>query len=185
MENTEDEFHTLVEVEEAIYSLTPVEIIGLKQFAHARLVFCSSELSADELISEAVARSLEETRRWNLNLTIVQHLIGVMRSLAGDQRRTSQAKTDRLAGDVVCQQMVTIEDRSVDFTEIVHGQALLSVIFNAFHDDGHSMKVLEGMLEGETRQEIMSKSRLSEQEYGAARKRITRKMVQMRDGGQI
>jgi len=181
---TEDEVCSLAEVEEAVGRLTPVEIVQLRQFARARLVFSDRELSEDELISEALARSLEGTRHWNRKLNIVQHLIGVMRSLAGDQRRTRQAKSEILAEDVGCSEEF-IADETIEITDILDTETILSVIFRTFQDDGHSMIILKGLLEGEKRQETMSRSGLSEREYGAARKRITRRMVQMRDGGQI
>lgn len=185
MENTENEFHSLAEVEKAIAGLAPTEVVQLRRFARARLVFCSRELSEDELISEALARSLEDRRQWNRKLNIVQHLIGVMRSIAGDQRRTRQAKSELLSEDVVCPAELVIDDDTVEITDVLDTEAVLSVIFSTFQDDGHSMMILEGLLEGEKRQKVMSKSGMSEKEYGAARKRITRKMTQMRDEGQI
>jgi hypothetical protein len=45
--------------------------------------------------------------------------------------------------------------------------------------------VLKGLLAGEKRSETISKTSLSDLNYGAARKRITRKVLMMRERGQI
>ncbi|MFK5949118.1 MAG: hypothetical protein QM500_10175 [Methylococcales bacterium] len=182
MASNDEDFHALTDSESAIAELNQSDVIKLRLYARAKLVFNSRELSEDELISEALARTLKGDRRWNTNLTIVQHLIGTMKSIASDQRRTKSAEVEVLIGED--QASYEVETNS-DPTILIDNQVAVETIFKTFQSDNESLIVLKGLLAGEKRSETISKTSLSDLNYGAARKRITRKVLMMRERGQI
>ena len=188
MGQNDEDFHSLTESESAISRLEQADVIKLRQYARARLVFNSRELSEDELINEALSRTLEGERRWNVKLTILQHLIGTMKSIAGDQRRTKSSDTEVLMADLEHSDNQIIEFETgerIDNTALIDNQVAVETIFKTFKNDSDSFIVLKALLAGEKRSETISKTSLSGKNYGAARKRITRKVLQMRERGQI
>lgn len=182
MAHNDEDFHSLTDSESAIASLEQSDVIKLRLYARAKLVFNSRELSEDELISEALARTLNGDRRWNTSLTIVQHLIGAMKSIASDQRRTKSAKVEVLIGED--QASYEVETNS-DPATLIDNQIAVETIFKSFQNDNDTLLVLKGLLAGEKRSETIFKTSLSGLNYGAARKRITRKVLMMRERGQI
>ncbi len=187
MTRNDEDFHPLAESESAIANLEPREVILLRQYAHIRLVFNTRELSEDELISEALSRTLNGDRRWNLKLTIVQHLIGVMRSIASDQRRKTSSKTEVVISDLDYGNDLTPFEAadSTDEAAQIENKNVVETIFTLFEGDSDSTMVLKGLLLGEKPSQTISKAGLSEKAYGSARKRITRKVLMMRKEGQI
>lgn len=187
MAHNDERFHSIAESEMAIADLNPCDVIKLRQYARARLVFNSRELSENELISDAIARTLNGDRQWNLKLTIIQHLIGVMRSIAGDQRRTKSTKNEVLTSDLDHEDYQTPFEAadSTDETTQIDNQIAVEKIITLFEGDNDSTMVLKGLLLGEKRSQTILKTGLSEQAYGSARKRITRKALAMRERGQI
>lgn len=187
MTHNDERFHSLTESESAIAKLKPRDVIILRQYARSRLVFNSRELSEDELISEALSRTLNGDRQWNIKLTITQHLIGVMKSIANDQRRKKSSKTEVLMSDLSHDNTLTQFEAadSTDETTQIENQNIIETIFTLFEGDSDSTMVLKDLLLGEKRSQTISKTGLSEKAYGSARKRITRKVLMMRNGGQI
>ena len=185
MTDTGDDFYSLVDAESAISGLEPDDLIKLRLFARSKLVFKSLELTEDELISEALTRTLEGARRWNKDLGILEHLIGTMRSIATDQRRTKQVKAEILTEDVESQTENALETVYPDASALLESEQSISIIFKAFEEDNHAAVLIQGLFDGEKRRETLARTRMSEKEYGAARKRIFRKLVQMQEKGQI
>ena len=187
MTQSDDVFHSLAESEVAIAKLEPRDVIILRQYAHARLVFNSRELNENELISEALSRTLNGDRQWNIKLTIVQHLIGAMKSIASDQRRKKSSKTEVLMSNLNHDNNLApfeAVDRTDEAT-VIENQNTVGTIFKLFEGDSDSTIVLKELLLGEKRSQTIAKTGLSEKAYGSARKRITRKVLMMRKGGQI
>jgi len=187
MDDSASDFHTLNEAEYAISKLQSVEIIKLRRFARSRLVFNSRELSEYELISEALSRTLNGRRRWNKKLNIFQHLIGVMKSISNDQRRTKASKKEVFSEELREDRKQEIDqlDNAQDISFLIEYEEILSTIFNEFKTDKISLEILNCLLEGSTRSEIVLKLDLSKHEYDAAKKRITRRILQMKERGQI
>lgn len=185
MTDTGDDFRSLADAERAIADLTAEEVIKLRLYARYRLIFRSHELTEDELISEAVVRTLDGIRRWNKKLGVLEHLIGAMRSIAGDQRRSKQAKSEIIVEDVECARPDEPEEISSDAGVSLESEQTVSAIFEAFEGDYHSSLVIQGIINGEKRREALARTDMSEKEYGAARKRIVRKLIKMKEGGQI
>lgn len=179
MQSNYSGFNTLEMAEKAIGSMTASDIIKLKQFARAVLVISPTELNEDELLNESLLRTLEGDRSWNSKLNIVQHLIGVMKSIASDQRRSKSAKVEVFSEDLSdTEHNVCLMDKAVNSaTQIIQYEQFLEVLFKTFQGDKHSLLLIEGFIEGYKRNEIMELNKLTENEYGSARKRITRKLI--------
>lgn len=173
----ETHFHTPIELEEALETITAEDLISLKQFARFKLVFNIVPYDEEDLLMEALRRSLDGSRRWNKNLTIRQHLIGVMRSISGDYRR----------GNTVTEE---INDRISSGSNIgldsgVATEQVVKAMFSWYQEDDHETTILCDMLEGLSRAETVSSSDITEKEYNAARKRIVREMIRRRERGEF
>ena len=185
MRDTGSDFRSQVDAEKSIADLSAEEVIKLRLFARHTLVFGLHELAEDELISEALVRTLDGTRRWNKKLGIVEHLMGVMKSIASDQRRTKRTKVEVLSADPERSNAGESEEACVDESSSLESEQVISAILKIFSDDDHSKLVIQALIEGEKRRETLVKTGMSENEYGAARKRILRKVLQLKEEGQI
>lgn len=189
MPHNSNDFHSLAEVESAIAELENHDVLKLRLYAGANLVFNDREFSEDDLINEAVSRTLSGNRQWNQKLTIVQHLIGSMRSIANGQRRKKGSHAELLSEDLSYDdkqiQLESESEHCIDNATVNDSQTAIKTIFATFEKDSDSTKILNALLNDEKRSETISKTSMSENRYGAARKRITRKVLMMRKGGQI
>ncbi|PWK49886.1 hypothetical protein [Pleionea mediterranea] len=188
MEASDNDFYSVEHAASAIENLTVKDVLKLRLFIRARLFVGSRELTEDELISEAVSRTLEGVRRWNGKYTIVQHLIGVIKSISSDQRRKKGAQVEVMVEDLGSEMALiesTVSDSDNNTFDMLHHQKTIEAIFNEFKCDEVVRSVLTGCLNGENRAETIISANLSEKQYDAAKKRITRKALQMNREGQI
>jgi len=183
---TAGKFFTPLEAEEAISKLDDASIIRLKEFADINeLVWNDLEMSAEELISEAVALTIEGIRQWNTKLTIEFHLIGVMRSLASDQRRTSRAENETCETDYCDSDVISSIYVDSNLSEQIHHLNMLERIVEHFQEEEVCTYVLEGLVEGMPSKEVIAKKNLSINQYDAARKKISRWLFKLKNRGDV
>lgn len=174
---------------EAIKRLSDNDVVLLRRYARsARLIFKQSELSEDELISESIVRTLEGERRWNTKLTLVQHLFGVMKSIASDLVRSKRSKLECVASslpeDQDFEEIFDPDDPDDPALLLINHDAIVKT-FALFSEDAGATAVLLGIREGYRRAEAMAKACLSEKEYCAAEKRVARSLLKLQMGNQI
>ena len=186
MAGNNEDFFSVDEAEAAIYGLTAGEIMKLRLYARATLNLLPADLTEDDLIDEAITRTLEGSRNWNRKLGLVQHLFGVMKSLACDHRRTSTSIVQTAAielDDAPETELVT--PQATETSSIIENQQLIEHFFRIFSNDPNTLHVLEGLLLGESKSETATKRNIRDNEYASARRRITRAALKLNDGGQI
>lgn len=86
---TDDEYATIDEVEAAIIALTKVDLLKLRNYARLRIAAYgrfSIGVSAEDLLNEAISRTLEDDgRRWKKkSVSFVGLLMGNMRSISSN-----------------------------------------------------------------------------------------------------
>lgn len=73
---------TVSEFTAAIEALSEADQGRLQKVARVYAMRTNGRMSADDLLHEAVKRTLQGTRKWSREVSVLQHLFGAMRSIA-------------------------------------------------------------------------------------------------------
>jgi DNA-directed RNA polymerase specialized sigma24 family protein len=182
------------EIEEALASLTDVQLVRLQRiaaFRHRSLGSRAIGRNEADLLSDAIIATLEGRRKWKTNVDFMTFLKGVIRSLAS-HIRTGKAVD---AFDDLVPSSANEYDDAADFVEETPTSApdpelqLLARDFDAqirdrFKDDRVALMVYEAFLEKMKAAEIQTALGIEEKEYNAAAKRLRRATMTIAKGGQ-
>jgi CheY-like chemotaxis protein len=186
-----------IEVDRAMEALTRSELLRLQRFADYRvqgLGRAACGRTGEDLLSEAQLRTLigagatREGRHWNKHVDFVWHLTGAMRSIASCWKR--QFKEEYLMSETLIHDAEGQEHSPLDNAASGHAAADQLLIekneedrvLTIFKDDPEATQVLQGLLDGLKKNEIMLTYGLDEKKYAAAVKRIL-KLLGRRNGG--
>ena len=182
--------HTEAEVESAVAGLTPADLKRLRAVAGA--IFSShgldpEERDPDDLVAEAVARTLDRTRGWRKGVDFRHHLIQSMRSVGWTwkERQEDRARigpTVSLAELKPAAAAVALRAHATDPESAAIARDLVRKIERAFAGDRAARAVLAGWASEHKGPEICRRYRLTEKELRAAVRRIRRFAVRLRDG---
>lgn len=189
-----------VEVDRAIEALTPSELLRLQRFADYRvrgLGRAARGRTGEDLLSEAQLRTLigaEATRKgrhWNKSVDFVQHLKGAMESISNRWKRQFKENEPYLISELPIHDAEGQEHSPFDSVASGHAAADQLLIekdeedrvLTIFKDDPEAAQVLQGLLDGLKKNEIVSRYGLDEKKYAAAVKRIRVKLLGRRNGG--
>lgn len=182
---TLDEYASVEESRVAISTLSNDDYIKLIIIA---AFFCRvrglrrDQMEPDELLSEAIFRTLNGERRWRKDrVSILRHLDRCMESISGHAVAKEVAKANMSEAILATQfdekkhspratQRADAEERvsALDELEIIHAHLAESPI---------ALQVLQLKAEGYTESEITLKLGIGKKEYEAARKKIERMMA--------
>ena len=165
-----DEYATDQEVEEAIGVLTEADRVRLRRVATFRArPLQGSLLGADDLLQEAMVRTVAGARRWRKKkVTLVKHLIETMRSIA------SHAREDADAGVTVsatCEDAMgkldghDLRSAQPDGAKALAMQQQFDLIQKAFEDDDDVGLVIRGLGDGQRGPEIQRDLGITETQY--------------------
>lgn len=188
-----------IEFDRAMEALTPSELQRLQRFADYRvqgLGRAARGRTGEDLLSEAQLRTLigagatREGRHWNKHVDFVWHLTGAMRSISSSWKRQCPETVAFLASELVIHDADGQEHSPLDNVPSVHATADQRLIekeeedriLAMFKDDPEASQVLQGLLDGLKKNEVMSRHVLDEKKYTAAVKRIL-KLLGRRNGG--
>lgn len=154
----------------AIDALTTADIRKLRRYATLRMsayrgmIFNSD---ADELLDEAIVRTLEQKRKWNYeHVDFVTHLLGCMRSIANGLIVRAYREVE----------VLTEYERNRQKEEFDHywPKQILDQVRHRLRNDGVALQVLDLALLENSRREICQALNMRADVYDAARKRISR-----------
>lgn len=171
----ENRYATLDEARAAIEGLRDVDNTKLmaiaKFFSQTRLSGDTSE--AEDLLQEAITKTLAGTRRWNRSVTILKHL-----------DRTMESDSSHIAGKRAAHPTVAIrtgkrEPKSVraDVRTKIDAAEEVEKILAIFRNDSPAMDVLQLRGDGFAASEIRLKLGISEAEYETITRRIRRHLA--------
>ena len=195
-----------IEVDRAIEALTPSELQRLQQFADFRvrgLGRAARGRTGEDLLGEALLRTLigaEATRKgrhWNKNVDFVWHLAAAMRSISNCWKRQFEAAVQRMEPESYLIPALPVQDAegqehspldTLACGDTAADQRLIEKeeedwVLTLFKDDAEATQVLQGLLDGLKKNEILSKFGLAENKYAAAVKRIRLTLRGQRNGG--
>jgi CheY-like chemotaxis protein len=188
-----------IEVDRAMEALTPSELLRLQRFADYRiqgLGRAARGRTGEDLLNEAQLRTLigagatRDGRHWNKHVDFVWHLTGAMRSISSCWKRQFKEQEPCLISETLIHDAEGQEHSPLDNKASGHASADQLLIEKdeedrvraMFKGDPNATQVLQGLLDGFKKNEIMSKYGLCEKQYADAVKRI-RKLLGRGNGG--
>jgi hypothetical protein len=153
--------------------------------------FADAGMTRNDLLQEMNARAFGETRSWQLKQeTFMQFMFGILRSIAGDLKRTKAGKVRAASASLDLQESEIVEgenliDRNDPETILItreeeeRAASLVKNLQQEFKDDQDVLLAIEGLLEGLPPREIRALLNMSETEYDAVRHKIGRRVRKM------
>lgn len=173
-------------LEEAICALTELDILRLCKKARF-LVAGMPDDDVMALFNEAIARTLEGTRQWPLDLPFEVYIFGAMRSIAHGQRRSAQAVSEIPECDLTStddegsegyfariQGARGTDETLIEKAEFAALEANLDELKSHFAGDDNVELVLAALEDGTPRRVLVEDFGMSITEYESARKKLRR-----------
>lgn len=180
-----ESYASITEVRQAINSLSDVEYVKLMMAAQ---YFCNQRrlrperLEPQELLNEAIKRTLNGERRWRSETVgIVRHLDRTMESISGHAIYDVVAESD-FKRAVLNEEFDTRKNLPRSLGQPQAEIRLLALeqlqeIEALFDDEPTALGVLHARAEGKTESEIMMQLGIDKRQYEAVRKKIERKVA--------
>jgi len=189
-----------IEVDRAVNALTPSDLKRLQRFAKClvlRLGGVARCWDWEDLLGQALLSTLigaedtQQGRHWNKRVSFVRHLAGAMRSTASFWKRQSKKSEGHLIRKFpICDAegrehspLDNVPSGYVGADERLIEKDKEERVLARFNDDSQSTQVLQGLLDGLKKIEIMTRYGLDEKKYAAAEKRIRVKLLGRRNHG--
>jgi hypothetical protein len=179
----QNEHATDAEIEAAIRALSPADALRLQRVATFRaraLAGLGLGQGGDDLLQEAITRTVAGSRRWRKDVPFVKHLIETMRSIASHAREElHEARFVSTTSDAAQQSPGPI--CKTDAERLSAAREKLEQISARFHDDDAVGLVLEGMADGMTGPDIQRDLKITPQHYETIVLRL-RRGINRKDG---
>ena len=172
---------TAAEVATALVALSDADLIRLKRVAQLR----SAGLSAvtwEDLLNEAVTRSLAGARVWPLDVPFIAFMAQTIRSIASEERRRieheqTSAEADLQSGEDDNQPITDMAINDITPERQVVARRTLKAIEDLFQYDREAEAILRGFAEGATPEQIQVSAALTPTQYASAQRRIRRQLA--------
>lgn len=156
---------------QALASLPDDELLRLRALARLRSRSLPGGVAWSDLLHEAVVRALSGTRPWPPDLPLVTFLAGIMRSLCSEIWRRHRRH------DVLFDQTEVEKATSDDPERAYAAMEALATIDRLFAADTTAMKIIAGLRDGLTAEEIRLHYGVSDVEYDTGRRRMRRALL--------
>ena len=169
------------EFREALQALTPVQLNRLRLQGDA--LASGLPMTGEDLLQEAVSRTLEGSRRYRQDVDVSTYLSNAMRSIASAERE--KARRQEPLGDPSDEasniHRIASPERSPEETAIqkIDRTAALARLRELLSGDQDALALLEGRSEDLTNAEIMELESMDRRRFHAARKRLLRAAVRL------
>jgi DNA-directed RNA polymerase specialized sigma24 family protein len=183
----ESEHLTRAEMESALRGLSDAEVLRLMKFS-ARLSDGTSQ-TGNDLYQEAVLKSLDGERQCPRDVEVSVFLANAIRSLAWAAREREQADPLTNAQDLADPEgpASQLEGRDVSPEEQLAARrglkAMQQALLDLFDDDEDALKVLLGIFDEQSAEEIRQTWGMDERELATIRRRMRRKTDKAFPGG--
>ncbi|MGH8201174.1 MAG: RNA polymerase sigma factor [Steroidobacteraceae bacterium] len=166
----------------ALNLVTAMDLLRLKSVARLYARGLPPEVGWADLLQEAFARVLDGSRKCPEGLPRVTFLAGVMRSIRTEYYRRARKRAARLP-------QILIELNLGDNPESEAGDPapdperslivmqLLAEIYRLFAEDPRALRVMEGLFEGLSPEQIRTSYDMSKTDYDSTRKRMRRALL--------
>jgi DNA-directed RNA polymerase specialized sigma24 family protein len=180
--STADERHyaTAAEVEGALLTLTETDYVKLrmiaKLFCRSRK-FSTSVIEPDDLLSEAVLKTLAMEKKWNKEVSIVRHLDRAMENISGHLARARQ-KVVPLPDGLTRSHTDNATEPSLrpSTSNEIGTDDPQSLVSSVFGDDKSAALVLVRQAQGFQKRDIVQELGINDVQYDTIMRRIRRKI---------
>ena len=185
---TQTDVLTATELRLSIEGLSQTELLRLHKKATA--LSPGTGMEPDDLLQEAVVRSLEENggRNCPCDVKPATFLGNVMRSIASHARR-NWAREAPSSSNNEDDPIIAVPNPTPSPEEAVIGRLdcgkIISRVETMFDDDSQAQAVVIGLMEGWAPHEIREVESMSDKQYDAARKRVRRALLREFQKGSI
>lgn len=161
----------------AVRELSATDLLRLRALARLYAAGLPADVTWSDLLHEAIARSLDGSRRWPPHVPLLAFLAGVMRSLGAAYRQHARRERGPLPlDDAIATRTGDLSPSSNPERVYASAQAL-AAMDRLFAADRVALKIIAGLTNGLTADEIRRHYSLSEIEYDTARRRMRRTLL--------
>lgn len=173
------------DVADGLRGLTDAEVRRLEGIARVRALGLH-EVEWQDLLQEAVVRTLDGARQWPMDIGLVVFLRETMRSIASEHWR--RRKNDPIvpasplrdpAEDVTATVLDSVADPTADPERDAAAAETLARIEVAFEGDVDALHVLWGMALGKSPSEIQDEGQMDARRYATTQRRIRRTLARV------
>jgi len=171
-ENMDSTHLSREELEAAVLGISDADILRVSQIANSYTG--SHEMEADDLVQEAIMRTLAGDRKTcPRDLPIVYFLAGVIKSIAHEEREKNKRKKNDEDSYQATLKQFNDEDCSTE--NDVLEQQLYNELEAIYEEDEEILLLILYLQEGESSSEIQKNEGWSETHYNSIRRRMRRK----------
>src|SRR6185437_278455 len=156
----------------ALELVTKMDLLRLKAVARLYARGLPPDVSWDDLLQEAFTRILVGTRHRPEGVKMTAFVAGIMLSLRSDHRRRGRRRTQAPSE-------LEPADARPGPESLLSGGQELSAIKRLFAGDALALRVLSGLAEGSTAEQICTVAGISRTDYDATRKRMRRCLLRV------
>jgi DNA-directed RNA polymerase specialized sigma24 family protein len=153
-----------------------------KLLAAARVFAFGTDNGPDDLLQEAIARTLAGIRTCPERADVSVFLKNAMRSIAYSDRKVDEShnpfislEAEAAAGREISTAVRTAEENHIAADDSADRIAALEELFT---DDANALTIVMGDVDGMSPEELQTMTGLDKKQYASARRRIKRKMAQ-------
>lgn len=168
----------------ALNLLSEMDLLRLKTIARWHARGLPPDVTWEDLLQEAITRVLVGSRQVPDGVTSVAFIAGVMRSLRTEHWRRAQRESrsagnnelsiDRDSNDAPS---LALPDPAPSPERTLIARQALTAIESLFADDPIALRIIAGLGEGLSAEQIRTAHRLSKTDYNSARRRIRRTLL--------
>lgn len=161
---------TSAEIDKALRALSDADLLrlhGVARFRAQQLAALGRGIDADDLLHDAITRTVAGERHWPVKVPFVKYLCETMRSIASHppkHARMVPADDD----DISC------ASNACDSCELAASRELLAMIAEMFKDDDEVSRVLGGLAAGKNGPDIQRDLGISATKYETIMTRLRR-----------
>jgi RNA polymerase sigma-70 factor (ECF subfamily) len=165
----------------ALDLVSRMDLLRLKAVARLHARGLPPEVGWADLLQEAFARVLDGSRKCPDGLPMVVFMAGVIRSIRTEhcrRARRAAAYWPRWRAELdLCGPENEASDPSLDLERSLIAMQQLAEIERLFADDFRALKIIEGLFEGWSPEQIRVRYDMSKTEYDSTRKRMRRTLL--------
>jgi len=177
------QYATALDITTAYGNLSPQEKTKLVRYAVGKISGTSFPEPLD-LIHETLVRMYGRTRKWPLTVPFCLFMCLAMKSVAEADRSSNESKLVKLSShESTSDQSATapnkqpsIEDYLITLEKLASAAVAVDLARQKLSNDQNALNALEGLLWGLSPRETCTKFALSEDDFDAARHRVSRRL---------
>lgn len=166
----------------ALGMASEIELLRLKTIARAYVRGLPPDVGWDDLLQEALTRIVSGARRQPEGVSVVVFVAGIMRSLKSEHwrrvlRQSGPGESSRMDRIGNGPREIDLRDPAPGVERSLIAKQELTAIERLFSDDLVVLKIVAGLGQGLSAEQIRSAMRISRTDYDSARRRMRRTLI--------